>query len=50
MVSKICEVEGGDLDDAIRMRPTVVGRNVRPRLLRMAAKNEQVKEEEIMRR
>ena len=48
MVSKICEVQGGDLDNPIRMGPTMVGRNVRPRLLRMTAKNEQVKEE-IMR-
>ena len=44
-MSKICEVQGGDLDNPIRMGPTMVGRNVRPRLIRMTAKNEHVKEE-----
>ena len=48
IVSKICEVQGGDLHNPTRMGPTMVGRNVRPRLLRMTAKNEHVKEE-IMR-
>ena len=48
LVKKITNIEGGDLRDPIRLGPILIGQNVRPRLLRMVVRTEEMKAE-IMR-
>ena len=45
LVKKITNIEGGDLRDPIRLGPILIGQNVRPRLLRMVVRTEEVKAE-----
>ena len=45
LVKKITNIEGGDLRDPIRLGPILIGQNVRPGLLRMVVRTEEVKAE-----
>ena len=48
LVAKICDVAGGDIDNPARLGPIYIGRNARPRLLKMTVKSAEAKEQ-IMR-